>query len=130
MSLHRIIKEFNSTVQNITDYIDRIQFYFEANSVTEDTKKRAVLLTVIGPQQFRLLKDLCAPAKPGTKTFEELSQQLKNHHEPAPPKFDARPRLPGETMSQYVAALRNLSVYFEFGDTLNDRLFKKKMLQG
>ena len=131
ISLHGNIKEFNSTVENITDYIDRIQFYFEANSVTEDTKKRAVLLTVIGPQQFRLLKDLCAPAKPGTKTFEELSQLLKNHHEPAPPKFtcrakfDARTRLPGETMSQYVAALRNLSEYCEFGETLNDRLCEK-----
>ena len=61
MALYGQIKEFKKR-QFMTIWIDC--FYLEANEVTVDAKKRAVLLTVIGPQQFRLLKDLSAPAKP------------------------------------------------------------------
>ena len=131
MTLYGQIKEFNQTEETIHDYLDRLCFYLEANEVTVDAKKRAVLLTVIGPQQFRLLKDLSAPAKPADKSFNELTKLLKDHHAPAPPKFmcrakfDARSRHQGETIANYVAALRHLSEYCEFGDTLNDRLCEK-----
>ena len=67
MALYSQIKEFNHTEETIYDSLDRLCFYLEANEVTVDAKKRAVLLTVIGPQQFRLLKDLSAPAKPTDK---------------------------------------------------------------
>ena len=53
MALYGQIKEFNQSEENIKDYLDRIEFYLEANSVTVNSKKRAILLTVIGPQQFR-----------------------------------------------------------------------------
>ena len=127
MALYGQIKEFNQTEETIHDYLDRLCFYLEANEVTVDAKKRAV----IGPQQFRLLKELSAPAKPADKSFNELTKLLKDHHAPAPPKFmcrakfDARSRHQGETIANYVAALRHLSEYCEFGDTLNDRLCEK-----
>ena len=94
-------------------------------------KQRAILLTVIGPQQFRLLKDLCSPANPADKSFKELCDLLKNHHAPAPPKFlcraqfEARSKKPDETIAQYVAALRHLSEYCEFGANLDERLCEK-----
>ena len=40
-------------------------------------------------------------------------------------KYDARSRHQGETIANYVAAVRHLSEYCEFGDTLNDRLCEK-----
>ena len=131
MALYGQIHEFNSSEENIHDYLDRLSFYLEANDVTIEAKKRAVLLTVIGPQQFRLLKDLCAPSSPATKSFNELSKLLTDHHAPAPPKFlcrarfDGRTRQPNESISEYVAALRHLSEFCEFGDTLSDRLCEK-----
>ncbi|GFS27282.1 transposon Tf2-8 polyprotein [Elysia marginata] len=103
----------------------------EANDVITCTKKRAVLLTVIGPTQFRLLKDLTAPESPATKTYDELCQALKSHHAPKPPKylcrakFDQRTRQPNESISSFIAALRHLSEHCEFGSTLNERLCEK-----
>ncbi|GFS08536.1 polyprotein [Elysia marginata] len=131
MALYGQIKEFYQSEETIHDYLDRLSFYFEANEVRAEEKKRAVLLTVIGPQQFRLLKDLSAPAKPADKSYSELCQLLTKHHAPAPPKFmcrakfDGRTRHPGESIADYIAALRDLSEYCEFGDTLNDRLCEK-----
>ena len=131
MALYGQIKEFNSNDETIHDYLDRLSFYLEANNVTIEAKKRAVLLTVIGPQQFRLLKDLCAPASLTTKSFNELSKLLTDHHAPTPSKFlcrarfDSRTRQPNESISEYVAALRHLSRFCEFGDTLSDRLCEK-----
>ncbi|KAK3758695.1 hypothetical protein RRG08_056735 [Elysia crispata] len=60
-------------------------------------------LVQVGPQQFRLLKDLAAPSKPAEKSFQELCKLLKDHHAPSPPKFlsgakfDARTRQPAVT---------------------------------
>ena len=111
--------------------LDRLDFYLEANEVTEVSKKRAILLTVVGPQQFRLLKDLTAPEKPADKTYDALCMLLKQHHEPEPPKFlqrtkfDARLRKDNESISEYVAALRKLREHCQFGATLNERLCKR-----
>ncbi|KAK3795685.1 hypothetical protein RRG08_041690 [Elysia crispata] len=123
--------EFNQTEENINDYLDRLDFYLEANNVSAPEKKRAILLSVVGPQQFRLLKDLAAPSKPAEKSFQELCKLLKDHHAPLPPKFlsrakfDARTRQPGESIANFVVALRHLSEHCEFGETLNDRLCEK-----
>ncbi|GFS07631.1 polyprotein [Elysia marginata] len=131
MALYGQIKEFYQSEETIHDYLDRLSFYFKANEVRAEEKKRAVLLTLIGPQQFRLLKDLSAPAKPADKSYSELCQLLTKHHAPAPPKFmcrakfDGRTRHPGESIADYIAALRHLSESCKFGDTLNDRLCEK-----
>ena len=131
MALYGHIHEFNQTEENINDYLDRLDFCLEANNVSAPEKKRAILLTVVGPQQFRLLKDLTSPSKPAEKSFQELCKLLKDHHAPSPPnflsraKFDARTRQPGESIANFVAALRHLSEHCEFGGTLNDRLCEK-----
>ncbi|KAK3769860.1 hypothetical protein RRG08_036909 [Elysia crispata] len=115
MALYGHINEFNQTEENINDYLDRLDFYLEANNVSAPEKKRAILLSVVGLQQFRLLKDLAAPSKPAEKSFQELCKLLKDHHAPSPPKFlsrekfDARTRQPGESIANFVAALRHLS---------------------
>ena len=78
-----------------------------------------------------MLKDLAEPSKPAEKSFPELCKLLKDHDAPTPPKFlsrakiDARTRQPGESIANFVAALRHLSEHCEFGETLNDRLCEK-----
>ena len=69
MALYGHIHEFNQTEENINGYLDRLDFYLEANNVSAPEKKRAILLSVVGPQQFRLLKDLAAPNKRAEKSF-------------------------------------------------------------
>ena len=48
------------------------------------TKKVNVFLAVIGPDAYKLLKNLCGPENPNTKTFTRLTQLLQRHYEPAP----------------------------------------------
>ncbi|GFS18344.1 polyprotein [Elysia marginata] len=125
-----IQEEFEGTTAELEKQIDNFSLQVHQKK-KEQEKKRAVLLTVIGPTQFRLLKDLTAPESPATKTYDELCQALKSHHAPTPPKylcrakFDQRTRQPNESISSFIAALRHLSEHCEFGSTLNERLCEK-----
>ena len=68
------------------------------------------------------------PRKPTDKPFAELVNLVKNHSNPRPSsvvyrfKFNSRFRKQGETIQQYVAELRNLSEYCEFGDQFEKML--------
>ena len=55
-----------------------------ANGITEDVKKVAVFLTVIGDKAYALLRNLLAPIKPATKSYSELVKVMKNHLKPKP----------------------------------------------
>lgn len=131
MALFGKIDEFVPSKEKFSDYEERLQFYLEANSVTEDSKKRAILLTVIGAHQYRLLKDLCAPRLITEKSFTELCDILKRHHEPPPPKylrravFEARVRQSSESVQAFVAELRKLAEHCDFGAQLEERLCEK-----
>ena len=43
-----------------------------------------ILLAVSGPDAYKLLKNLCDPDNPNTKTITWLTQLLQGHYEPAP----------------------------------------------
>ena len=44
MAVHGHIVEFNKEIGDITSYIEQLEFYFIANDVDGEAKKRAVLL--------------------------------------------------------------------------------------
>lgn len=45
---------------------------FIANNITDNTKKVAVLLTVIGAKAYELLHNLLAPDTPASKKYDEV----------------------------------------------------------
>ena len=91
-------------------------------------KKRAILLTSCGTETYRLFKGLTAPAKPVEKTFDELVTLITNYENPKrnpiAERFQSnmRNRKTGESVSQYMAELRRLSQYCEYGNSLNSIL--------
>lgn len=93
-----------------------------------DSKRRAVLLSVIGPSTYSLLRNLVSPAKPAEKTYEDLVVVLKEHYAPTPSvpvqrfKFKARLRKAGESVADYVSELRKLTEHCDFRNGLNERL--------
>ena len=113
-------------------YVERLEQYLSANNVTEEKKKVAVMVTVMGAKAYSLLRNLVAPSKPADKKFSELVQTLKDHLNPKPLviaerfKFHKRDQKEGETIAQYVAALRKLADTCEFEafleQALRDRL--------
>ena len=109
------VGEFVESQEDWSQYADRLAQFFIANDVTDAGKKRAILLSVVGPRTYKLLSSLLAPAPPGEKDFGELVKVLKEHYSPLPSeivqryRFNSRVRQPGESVAAYVAELRAIA---------------------
>ena len=65
--IHGTIGEFNSTQEDWTSYVERLQQYFAANDVAE-SKQRAVLLSACGVATYCLIENFLAPENPADKS--------------------------------------------------------------
>ena len=121
------MQSFVPSTESISAYLERLDLYFTANGI-ESEKQVPVLLTVIGPENYTLLRGLVAPAAPKDKTLEELKASLTNHFEPKTLviaerfRFYRRTQIVGESVAEFVAALRKLSIHCKFGDFLDEAL--------
>ena len=128
MASHSRMKEFNSAAESWVEYVERLEQYFIANDIGDAAKKRAILLSVVGSATYHLIRSLAAPARPSEKTYGELVELVTKHHNPAPTvtvqryKFHTRMRQPGESVANYLAALRTTSEHCEFGESISDML--------
>ena len=122
------VEEFDGTNDDWLQYVERLEHFFAANGIDDADKKRAVLLTVVGAATYKTLRNIVSPSKPGEKTYAELVAALAKHFKPTPSeiverfKFHSRVRKAGESIATYVAELRSLSEYCNFGATLDDML--------
>ncbi len=57
------IQEFDPQVETITTYLERLELYFDANTVAAE-KKVSALLYGIGPKVYGVLRSLLAPTRP------------------------------------------------------------------
>ena len=135
MAKHGCIGEFKPEVEEWPAYTERLEHYLTANDVTDGGKKRAILLSVCGPVTYGLIRSLVAPKKVTEFTYAELVEKVKTHYNPRPSavvqryKFNSRKRQPGESVAHFVAELRKISEYCEFGDTL-DVMLRDKLVWG
>ena len=99
---------------------ERLGHYFEANGIGDESagdklKRRAILLSVRGSKVSKLMCDLLAPVKPGEKSYQDLVQLIQDNLALKPSeivqrfKFNNRFRNEGESVADFVAALRNLA---------------------
>ena len=118
------LQEFDTDLEPITAYLERVELYFSANGIGED-KKLAILLSVIGPKTYGVLRNLLAPTRPQEKKFSEV---LIRHFEPKLIviaerfSFYRRSQLVGESVADFVAELRRLARNCQFGDILDEAL--------
>ena len=125
------IEEFNQD-SNIKRYIERLEQYFEANSVpvySEDShKRRATLISVIGAKTYDVLSDLCSPSAPSDKTYAQLATILRAHFAPKKLviaeqyRFHNCVQREGESVSTFAASLKCLASMCNFGTHLNEAL--------
>ena len=78
MALIGKVEEFQEN-DNWIEYAERLEDYFTANEITDNGKKRAVLLSSCGAKTYKLIRNLVAPGKPTDKSFAELVNIVKNH---------------------------------------------------
>ena len=78
--------EFRTDVEDWSQYSVRMEFYFVANGVTGDAKKKAAFLSAIGPSTYKLLQSLIAPTtvQDADVHVADLITALQNHFEPQP----------------------------------------------
>lgn len=90
-----------------------------------------MFLSVLGPVEYGLLKSLVEPVKIIDLTYQQMTQTLSDHFKPKPIliaehfRFYQRNQSPGETISDYILALKRLASSCEFGTFLDDALRDK-----
>ena len=78
MALIGKIEEYDEK-ESWIEYTECLEQYFAANEITDNDKKRAVLLSVCGAKTYKLIRNLVNPRKPTDKSFAELVNLVKNH---------------------------------------------------
>ena len=124
----RSFDSFRPGEDNWEEWKERLEFYLEAENITEADRKRSVLLTVCGKETYSLVKSLASPSKVKDKSFVEILSLLDRHLQPKPSvtvarfQFNMCVRKSDQTISTYIAELRRLTEHCNFGDTLSDML--------
>ena len=109
-------------------YAERLEQYFIANGIQEDTKKVVVLLCVMGEKPYELVHNLLAPAKRASKKYQEIVDTMTEHLQPKPLiiakcfKFHKRNQGSSETVSKYLAELQRLADKCKFEGYLDEAL--------
>ena len=123
MATHCSVSAFEPSKEDWTSYVERLPFYFIANDVESEEKKRSILLAACGASTYKLIRSLVEPDKLNSTPYKDLVEIVKRHYDPTPSsivqhhKFNTRVRGPGESIANYVAALRELSEHCDYGET-------------
>ena len=102
------------------EWCERLDQYYIANGLDktkegDKAKCKAIFLSRVGRKCYSLIRTLCHPDKPDTKTLDDLQKLVKGHLSPAPIiiaerfMFYNRRQLAGETVSEFLNALRKLA---------------------
>ena len=116
-------------------YEERLNQYFIANSVTQADRKIAVLVTLIGQDAYKILKDLCDSMLPSAKTYEDLCTILKSQFSKKVSVFRERTEFyelrqsENESVNQWYVKIKNKASACEFGAQL-ETMIKDKFVTG
>ncbi|KAG7487172.1 hypothetical protein JOB18_048277 [Solea senegalensis] len=119
---------FDSHFQAWEECVEVMEHFFVANGISDTARKRAILLSSVGSWTYSLMRNLLSPEKPGDKSYDDLTDLLQSHYNPKPSeivqrfKFNSRTRAANETVTEYVAVLRELAQHCNYGDKLKEML--------
>ena len=128
MVVHGSVGPFTQGSDDWRAYVERLDQYFIANTIVDTGKQRAILLSMCGATTYQLIRDLTFPDRPAEKMYLQIVELVTNQYSPKPSaimqrwKFNSRVQLENESISVYVAALRQLSEFCEYEDTLDSML--------
>ncbi|XP_075730853.1 uncharacterized protein LOC142774348 [Rhipicephalus microplus] len=116
-------------------YLVKIDAYFEANEVTDDAKKRALLVAALGSRTVEILCGTIAPRKPSSLSYEEVVSTLNEHYDPSPNeisesfKFFHRNQQEGESVQAFIVEIRKLAHNCNFSSML-ERMLRDRIVCG
>lgn len=121
------LQEFDPRSDSISAYVERAELFLDANNVPEE-KQVATFLSSMGKSTYETLRNLVTPANPKDKDLRQIIAVLKEHFKPKPliisERFNFNRRQQGatESIAEYVADLRRLTIHCKFGNFLDDAL--------
>lgn len=127
--------QFDEASDKWPAYQVRLEAFFEGNGITEDNKKRALLVTALSTHTVDVLSGRCAPDKVNELSYPQVIALLKQHFSPQPNeiaqsyKFFTRNQLPGEPVKDFVVAIRQIADTCNFGASL-DRMLRDRIVCG
>ena len=77
--IHGTLAPFDLSKESWSHYVERLGFYFVANDVEGDDKKRSILLSICGHQTFKLIISLLDAQALETKTYDDLVKMVKDY---------------------------------------------------
>ena len=131
MATHGHLGEFDANKDDWKSYTERAKQYFAAKDIEEAAKKCTVLNSACGPATYRIIKDVLHPSQPSTVSFDTIVTKMSDYFLPVPNKiaqhcqFFSRIWRPHESISEYVAQIKQLAEYCKFGDTLDVMLWDR-----
>ncbi|XP_077501881.1 uncharacterized protein LOC144112903 [Amblyomma americanum] len=121
MAVGRIGEYRLGTNASWDEYVERLEMFCEANQITKEEQKRAVLLSSCGEEVYGLIVTLVKPERPTAATYEEIKTAVRKHLHPKPSElyarflFYRRNQAAEESVADYVTALRKLAEDCGFG---------------
>ena len=111
-------------------YETQFSFFLEANAVTEDKQKRALLLASIGMSALSYVRDLnqTTALNDNSITYTKLIEQLRAHYGKKTAVLAGRSEFTNirqkenQSVEEFAAALRAAAVYCKFNAELDVRL--------
>ena len=67
-------------------YVERMEYYLQANGISATEKQRAILLSAMDAKTYRILQNVITSTSPSDKSFTEL-EVLTKHLSPSPSKI-------------------------------------------
>lgn len=74
--------DFKIETDDWEEFVERVELYFEANGIENEGKKRAILLTKIDAETYKIVRKVCAPKKPRETQLEEIIAKMKKYVKP------------------------------------------------
>ncbi|XP_064482922.1 uncharacterized protein K02A2.6-like [Ornithodoros turicata] len=127
MALIGQVEPFDESISHWPSYEERLKSFLRVNRIPDNDHVDA-FLSIVGGKTFELLKNLCSPELPASKTLDELLKVLRDHLSPRPSviaeraKFHNRSQQENETMAEFVAELKHLAEHCNFGRVLDEML--------
>ncbi|XP_043211817.1 uncharacterized protein LOC122376161 isoform X1 [Amphibalanus amphitrite] len=110
------------------EYVERFEFSCFAQGITEDERKKALLLASVGQETYTSIKSVLSPASPVGLPYVELLERVGRHLAPKQSvilsrfKFNQCIQEPHQSAADYVANLKRLAEKCDFGQTLDSML--------
>ena len=73
-----------ATGEDWVQYIERIQYYFQANKIYAEETKRPMLISAMGAKAYKVMRNLISLANSSVKLFEQLVEIMRKHFCPPP----------------------------------------------